>query len=141
MAKQPPCPTESIEQQAIIKWALWSEAAHPELKLLYHVPNEGRRTRSAGARLKSEGLRPGVPDLCLPVPRGPYHGLYVELKRVRGTTPSDAQKEWLLALHAQGYCTTWCRGADQAIDIIKWYLSMPAPPPPKIPPEWQINVL
>lgn len=55
--------------------------AHPELQLLYHVPNEGKRTWRTGARLKSEGLKPGVPDLCLPVARGKYHGLYVELKR------------------------------------------------------------
>ena len=79
-----PCPHEAAEQRNIFEWAGLMRRAHPELQLLYHVPNEGKRTWRTGARLKSEGLKPGVPDICLPVARGKYHGLYVELKLVAG---------------------------------------------------------
>lgn len=59
-------PTESVEQQCLFRWAAFAQAAHPELRLLYHIPNEGERSKATGARLKREGLKPGVPDLYLP---------------------------------------------------------------------------
>lgn len=63
------CPTEAAEQRALFQWAAMAAVGHPELKLLYHVPNEGRRSAITGARMKSEGMKPGVPDICLPVAR------------------------------------------------------------------------
>lgn len=76
-----PYPThqsESVTQICLFRWAAFMQGQYPELALMYHIPNEGKRSRSAGARMKQEGLKPGVPDVCLPVPRGPYHGLYGE---------------------------------------------------------------
>ena len=69
-------PTESEEQQWLFKWAAYESAARSELKLLYHIPNEGKRSRATGGRLRAEGLKKGVPDVCLPVARGNCHGLY-----------------------------------------------------------------
>ena len=96
--------------------------ARPELNLLYHIPNEGKRSVKTGARMKAEGLKKGVPDVCLPVARGGCHGLYIELKRQRGGTVSELQKEWITALTEQGYKAVVCRGADEAIKVIKEYL-------------------
>ncbi len=117
-------PTESEEQQALFRWAAYESGAHPELMLLYHIPNEGKRSRATGARLRAEGLKRGVPDICLPVPRGNWHGLYIELKRLRGGRVSDEQQGWLDALNEQGYFAVVCRGWQQAAAEIQNYLGI-----------------
>lgn len=118
-----PIPTESNEQQTVFEWAKVHEGKWPELKLLYHIPNEGKRSRITGARMKAEGLRSGVPDICLPVPRGEHHGLYIELKRRRNSKVTQKQLEWIEDLVAQGYVAAVCRGCDEAISLITSYLS------------------
>jgi hypothetical protein len=113
---------ESEEQTAIIEWANIMQHRVPELALLYHVPNGGSRNVVEAKRLKAQGVKPGVPDLVLPVARGKYHGLYIELKTLRGRV-SDAQKQWIDALRNQGYAAIVCRGADEAIAMIAKYLA------------------
>ena len=51
-----PVPSESAEQQRLFQWARMAQGRYPELRWLYHVPNEGKRTRTTGARLAAEGL-------------------------------------------------------------------------------------
>ena len=46
--------------------------AYPDLELLYHVPNGGSRNKAEASKLKRMGVRAGVPDLVLPVPRAGY---------------------------------------------------------------------
>ena len=75
------------------------------------------------AHLPAEGVKAGVPDLCLPVARGQYHGLYIELKRQRGGRTSDHQSEWLDAISAQGYKAALCYGWEQAAGTIIEYLT------------------
>jgi len=113
---------ESEEQTAIIEWANIMQHRVPELALLYHVPNGGSRNVVEAKRLKAQGVKSGVPDLVLPVARGKYHGLYIELKTLRGRV-SDTQKQWLDALRNQGYAAIVCRGADEAIAMIAKYLA------------------
>lgn len=57
--------SETTEQIALFNWAKRTESILPELALMYHVPNEGKR--SNGGILKAAGLKSGVPDICLPV--------------------------------------------------------------------------
>ncbi|TQF00200.1 MAG: hypothetical protein FKY71_04640 [Spiribacter salinus] len=93
-----PRPTqEHDEQRSLIAWARMAQAKRPELALLHAIPNGGHRNRVAAARIKAEGAARGVPDLCLPVPRGERHGLYIELKAGKGR-PSREQRWWLAAL-------------------------------------------
>lgn len=115
-------PTEAQEQAALIRWAHFQRARYPELELLYHVANGGSRHKLEAVHLKEQGVRAGVPDLCLPVARGRYHGLYIELKRQKGGRLSVAQAEWLRALQAQGYRTAVCAGWESARDTIMDYL-------------------
>lgn len=115
-------PTEDEEQAFIVSWAKVNEGQYPELKLLYHIPNEGKRSGREGARMKRLGLRRGVPDLCLPVARGKYHGLYIELKAQDGRA-SQEQNEFIADLILQGYFARICYGADEATELIKLYLS------------------
>ena len=71
--------------------------------------------------MKAEGLKAGVPDLCLPVARQGYHGLYIEMKYGRNK-PTAKQKWWLEKLAEQGYKTIVCWGADEAIAVLEDYL-------------------
>lgn len=119
---KPSIPTEAEEQTALFAWAEWNKAQYPELALMYHVPNGGSRNTAEARRLKEQGVKPGVPDICLPVPRGKYHGLYIELKRQRGGRISSLQKIWLTALAGQGYKCLVCFGAEDAKKEIVKYL-------------------
>ena len=120
---KPPAPSESVEQQGLFRWANYMSGQYPALLLMYHIPNEGKRSRSTGARMKAEGLKPGVPDICLPVPVGKYHGLYIEMKAGKNTTTKN-QDDWLEALSGQGYFTAVCWGWEQAAVVITKYLGV-----------------
>ena len=78
--------TEAQEQKAIFDWSRQPtvRGQYPELKLLHHIPNGGKRDAIEAKHLKAQGVKKGVPDLCLPVARGPYHGAYIELKTQTG---------------------------------------------------------
>ena len=115
-------PTEDIEQTQLFAWAQYASGKYPELALMYHIPNGGKRSKAEAARFKAQGVKAGVPDICLPVPRGKYHGLYIELKRVKGGRVSEAQGEYIEALRKQGYRVKVCFGMEQARDVIVEYL-------------------
>ncbi|MES9947195.1 MAG: VRR-NUC domain-containing protein [Candidatus Thiodiazotropha sp.] len=114
--------TEHQEQAALFRWATFAQARWPELGLLHAIPNGGQRNKIVAARLKAEGVRPGVPDLCLPVARGRWHGLYIELKALGGR-PSKAQRQWIRALRRQGYRAELCVGWTGARRMIEDYLN------------------
>ena len=119
-------PSESQEQIAVVRWF---DLSHRDLKgRLIAVPNgahlagSGRQRAAKMARRKAEGLRPGFPDLFLPVPAHGFHGLAIEMKRQKGSTTSREQMDWLNWLAEQGYMTALCKGAQAAIDTITGYL-------------------
>lgn len=112
---------EAMEQEALFSWATCMEHIFPELSLLYHIPNGGRRDHAEAVNLKRQGVKAGVPDICLPVARGGFHGLYIELK-AGDNKPTAKQKEWLANLRAEGYKATVCNGWDAARDTILNYL-------------------
>ena len=116
---------ENQHQAAVIKWSLCVRGKYPELKLLYHVPNERKCSAVEGANLKRAGVKRGVPDLCLPVARGKYHGLYMEMKDETGKESSE-QAWWREELTAQGYFSTTCHGWEPAVKVIEWYLGLGA---------------
>ena len=117
-----PAPTEAAEQKWLFDWAAANRGKYPELELMFHIPNEGKRSVRTGAKMRREGLRRGVPDICLPVPKGKYHGLYIELKRTRCSKVSDDQAVWIAALQAQGYVADVCKGWNEARELIELYL-------------------
>lgn len=115
--------SEDREQEDVFRWANNSLGRYPELWLMYHVPNGGRRNGREAAKFKRMGVKPGVPDLCLPVARGPYHALYVEMKALNGRV-SDAQKERMKRLAEAGNACCVCFGAPDAIRAIEDYLKL-----------------
>lgn len=113
---------EANEQEALFDWAAFMSGRYPELELLYHIPNGGSRNTIEAANLKRQGVKAGVPDLCLPVARGHFHGLYIELKH-GSNKPSENQTRWIAALRIQGYVAEVCYGWQQAVEVITEYLN------------------
>ena len=113
---------ESEHQQALFAWAKLMQPQLPELALLHSIPNGGKRNIREAARLKKEGALAGVSDVFLPVARGGYHGLYIELK-VKGGAVSQSQKWWIAETTKQGYLAKVCYGWVEASDVIEGYLS------------------
>jgi len=111
---------EDNEQISLFDWAALQSCKYPELNVMFHIPNGGKRNAREGARFKRMGVKSGVPDLFLPVPRGKYHGLFIELKSANGR-PTEHQREWLSRLSALGYAACICFGCEEAQrDIIKY---------------------
>jgi len=118
---------ESQEQQALIQWAKLQEGKYPELQLLHAIPNGGKRNVVTATILKKEGVKSGVPDLFLPVPRitpftDGYYGLYIEMKAPKGRT-SENQEWWIEKLEKRGYRVEVCYGFEEAREVIEEYLS------------------
>lgn len=144
---------EHTEQVAVIQWAAWKvfegrrcvrdevsngcardgcardgeqvRSRWEDLDLLFAVPNGGERDRIVAGRMKAEGVRSGVPDLCLPVARGGFFGLWIEMKRFDGGQVSSSQEKFLQALASRGHAVAVCYGAEQAIQVLIRYLGMP----------------
>ena len=110
-------------QVALFKWAAIAAGQEPRLHMLFAIGNGGKRNVIVAAKMKAEGVRSGVPDVCLPVPCGGYHGLWLELK-VGKNKPSAEQTRWLHNLTRHGYrCEVIHDDWDRARAIIESYLS------------------
>lgn len=125
--------SEHDEQAALVAWADYQVNVYPELRMLFAVINgaklpwsrdkNGRRFSPEAMKLKAEGLKSGVPDLWLPVARGGYPGLVIEMK-FGSNKPSDEQLWWLEALAGQGWKTAVCWSFEAAQRVILEYLNL-----------------
>lgn len=115
--------SEASEQETIIALCKFREQQHPELKLLHHCPNGGSRNRIEAINLKRQGVKAGVSDLHLPVPKGAYASLYIELKYGRNTLSTE-QKEWLQNVAEYKNYAVTCYGADVAMKVIEEYINL-----------------
>lgn len=93
----------------------------------FAIPNAGKRSRKTGHRMKKEGLRKGVPDIMVAEKCGIYGGLFIEMKRQKGSVTSDEQLEMIAKLRAKGYFCVLARGFDEAVKHLKYYLSLGEP--------------
>lgn len=109
--------TEHDEQVALFEWA----SAIPILSVMFAIPNGGARHPATGKRMKAEGVKRGVPDIFLPVARGAYHGLFIELK-VPGGRVTPEQEEWRMRLLEQGYLHHVAYGFEDAQQMIIAYV-------------------
>lgn len=119
-------PTEEEEQIWLFSWAALNLGRWPELELLHHIPNGGKRSKPEAARFKAMGVKRGVSDIFLPVARGGYHGLYIELKAKDGKVEKE-QKEWIDAVQEQGYYGIVCFGGFSAANLLETYLKGEVP--------------
>lgn len=120
--------TEHQEQVAVVRWF---RLQYPRLRgCLFAIPNGShlagtplQRAKKV-QRMKSEGFTPGVADLFLMVPKGPFAGLWIEMKREK-YCPSDVseeQREFIALATDQGYMACVCGGAKAAMATIAGYL-------------------
>jgi len=94
---------------------------------LIAIPNGGKRDIREAARLKQQGVKSGVSDLFLALPRGNYCGLWIEMKRpiVKGKSRpkvSEMQNIWISKMVVVGYRAKVCYGFDEARELIEMYL-------------------
>lgn len=108
-------------QVALFRWAAYSLKQYPELNLMFAIPNGGARNIVVAKKLKAEGVKRGVPDIFLPVPRGTHAGLFIEMKAGKNKLTLE-QKEWAQGLLSMGYHVVLCYSWEEAVEIIKTYL-------------------
>lgn len=109
--------SEALEQRTVVEYC---DARRIPC---FHVPNGGSRNKAEAANLKRQGVKAGVPDLCVPVARCGYHGLFIEMKAKSGGRVSGHQARWIALLREQGYAAYVCEGADSAIKLLGLYMS------------------
>lgn len=141
-------PKELSEQEAIFLWAhgrpaerravrtkqgvkyYWTPAipaqcTDPRIKLMYATFGGIPVSIGLARKMKRAGNTSDVPDIVLPVQgHAGVPGLYIELKRIKGSYARPTQKEYHKLLREQGYQVEVCRGAQQAIEAIKQYLEI-----------------
>ena len=108
-------------QQSCLKWFALQYPVFAEEGMLFHIPNEGIRLGRMGARMKREGIVRGVADLCLCIPRGKFHALYIEMKKP-GNYQTPDQKTWQKNAEKYGNCYVVCKSLDEFRDAVKNYL-------------------
>lgn len=114
--------SEDGEQLALFCWIALNQKTYPLLMRCFAIPNGGFRNIREAAKLKAMGVRNGVSDIMFPVPRGNWYGLFIELKKIKGGTTSEEQKDWIAFLKSQGYGATVCLGWIAARDTLVSYL-------------------
>ena len=92
-----------------------------ETRWMHAIPNGGARNVVVASKMKQEGTKRGIWDVCLPLPRGGYHGLYIEFKFGKGRLTPE-QKEFGAYLQDQGYKTGIAYDVDGAMEILENYL-------------------
>jgi len=92
-----------------------------ELQWFFHVPNGGNRNLREAVKFKSMGVKPGVPDLILPVARRGYHGLALELKAGKNKA-TELQLEWHEFMRSEGWYVAICYSWEEALYVALLYL-------------------
>ena len=115
--------SSDIEHHLQAACVQWFRLQYPKLKHnLFAIPNGGRRDQVTGARLKLEGVLPGVADLILLKPNKQFHALLIEMKTRLGRQ-SEAQRQWQRLIEADGYRYVICRTTADFIRTVNEYLN------------------
>ena len=97
--------TEHEEQREFVSWFRQNFAG----VRIFAIPNGGGRSKTQGARLKLEGVSPGVPDLQIPAWR-----TWVEMKRTKGSRVDPDQRDWHDYLRSIGDRVIVAHGCEDA---------------------------
>lgn len=102
VTRKPRNEQEEREQIAFYNLIRMQEKRLPILRWIFAVPNGGHRLSAVAGKLKAQGVRAGVFDNLIPVPRNGYHGAWIELK-IKPNTLSPEQEMFKVAMEAHGY--------------------------------------
>lgn len=122
-ARTPRGSEEHDEQVLFFKVLAANEKSRPELRYVYAVPNGGYRNKATAAKLKAEGTRRGISDVCIPIPSNGFHGAYFEFKSKTGAL-SREQKEFADFVMSRGYKFFVARSAKEALKELQIYLGV-----------------
>ena len=89
----------------------------------FSIPNGGKRHIRVASKLKAEGLRPGVADLCFILPGG--RAAFLELKSAKGVL-SDEQKAFRDAITVSQAWWNVARSLDEAWGILAAWGCLPS---------------
>jgi hypothetical protein len=110
-------------QSAFFQWVRVAEKIHPRLKLMFAVPNAGKRGYKTAAMLIAEGLRKGVLDVLFPVASSGFNGLAIEFKKPGGVLTPE-QEDFADALTGEGWLVVMMTDSHGAISLVKNYLGL-----------------
>lgn len=114
--------TERAEQMALFAWAALNVGTYPVLRWMYAIKNQEKGGVIRGANFKAEGVKAGVSDICLPVARKNFHGMFIEMKK-QGGKESKEQIEFGKFIKQNGYAYVVCFSWDEAVEALEYYLS------------------
>lgn len=112
-------PEESIHL-SLMQWIAINPATKPYKDLFLHYPAEGKRSPRYGKLMKDLGMRKGVSDIFIAVPRHGYGGAWIELKSTLGKLKPE-QDKFLKDMAEQNFYTAVCWSIEEAISVISWY--------------------
>jgi hypothetical protein len=98
--------TYKSEEQIQMEVAAWLDLKLPRDWRWYHCPNGGHRLKAVAGKLKTQGVKSGVPDCVILRPNG--LPIYIELKSFGGTL-SLAQKDF----------RDWCAKSQQPYRVCR----------------------
>lgn len=104
------------EEHLQVECLRWLRAYSHGKYLAHHSPNEAKRSKVMGARLKAMGMMPGWPDLEIILPGGQV--VFFEFKTAKGRQ-SESQKECQKRLEETGCRYYLCRSVESFIETIK----------------------
>jgi len=90
-------------------------------KLIFAIPNGGSRHAAEAKNLKRQGVKPGVADVILLVPKKGYASLCIEFKTGKGKQ-SKSQIEFQKQAERCGSKYVIVRSVSEAINKMKAYL-------------------
>lgn len=82
----------------------------------FAIPNQSNRHISNAARMKAEGVRSGIADLCFMLPGGRV--AWLEMKKPGGSL-SDTQKQFRDRAQALGHYWALAKSLDEAIPHLR----------------------
>lgn len=91
--------------------------------LIFAIPNAAKRSYALARYMQAEGLTPGVPDVFVAIPKGIYHGLFIEFKAGKNKL-SESQERFIENARVKGYRVLVCYSCEEAIDRLRNYLTM-----------------
>lgn len=92
-------------------------------RLLFSIPNGGRRSMTTAKRMKATGQKRGTADAQLAMARGGVHGLFIEFKQP-GRYPEPEQREFKKAVEQEGFAYVVCRTTEEFEALIDGYINL-----------------
>jgi hypothetical protein len=113
-------PTEHEEQVDFVRWFRQTYTIPLGVRI-FAIPNGSAVTSKAqGAKLMSEGVSPGIPDLCVPA----WGPLWIEMKRPKKSHTSELQKLWHEYLRSlPGHTVIKPKGSAEAQAMVREFLA------------------